>query len=135
MRSSTSLITPIQDINQALPCPCHLHLSTGRYPVIHTSSCSRCPIHFNLPCLTTSNPLYTQETTNPYCISYPSATPRKSISPSSVQSSPDFADLLSSSLRFQSHMSIQRQLLPSHSTEIPCCPSKGVPSECLRLGS
>ena len=28
---------------------------------------------------------------------------------------------------------IQCQLLPSHSPEIPCCPSKGVPSERLRL--
>ena len=28
---------------------------------------------------------------------------------------------------------IHRQLLPSHISEIPCCPSKGVPSERLRL--
>ena len=32
-----------------------------------------------------------------------------------------------------SHFVIQRQLLPSHSLEIPCRPSKGVPSERLRL--
>ena len=32
-----------------------------------------------------------------------------------------------------SHFVIQHQLLPSHSLEIPCRPSKGVPSECLRL--
>ena len=28
---------------------------------------------------------------------------------------------------------IHRQLLSSHSSEMPCRPSKGVPSECLRL--
>ena len=32
-----------------------------------------------------------------------------------------------------SHFVTQRQLLPSHSPEIPCRPSKGVPSERLRL--
>ena len=32
-----------------------------------------------------------------------------------------------------SHFVIQRQLLPSHSPKIPCHPSKGVPSERLRL--
>ena len=32
-----------------------------------------------------------------------------------------------------SHFVIQRQLLPSHSPEIPCRPYKGVPSERLRL--
>ena len=32
-----------------------------------------------------------------------------------------------------SHFVIQRQLLPSHSPEIPCRPSKGVPSVHLRL--
>ena len=32
-----------------------------------------------------------------------------------------------------SHFVIERQLLPSHSPEIPCRPSKGVPSESLRL--
>ena len=32
-----------------------------------------------------------------------------------------------------SHFVIQRQLLPPHSPEIPCRPSKGVPSERLRL--
>ena len=70
---------------------------------------SRCPNHLNLPHLTTSATLCT----NPHCISYPSATPRTSISPSSVPSSPDNADLLSSSPRFQSHMSM-------HSGHKPC---------------
>ena len=37
--------------------------------------------------------LYTQKTTNLHCVSYPSATPRTSISPSSIPSSPDYADL------------------------------------------
>ena len=32
-----------------------------------------------------------------------------------------------------SHFVIQRQLLPLHSPEIPCRPSKGVPPERLRL--
>ena len=50
---------------------------------------------------------------NPHCATYPSATSRTSISPSSFPSSPDFAGLLSSSLRFQSHMSI-------HSEHKPC---------------
>ena len=47
-----------------------------------------------------------KDCTNPHCTSYPSAIPRTFISPSSVPSYPDFADLLSSSPRFQSHMSI-----------------------------
>ena len=34
-----------------------------------------------------------------------------------------------------SHFVIQLQLLPSHSPEIPCRPSKGVPSERLRLAN
>ena len=54
-----------------------------------------------------------EDCTNPHCISYPSATPRTSISPSSIPSSPDSADLLSSSPRFQSHMSV-------HSGHKPC---------------
>ena len=74
-----------------------------------TLLCSRCPNHLNLPRLTTSAALCTPRTedcTNPYRASYPSATPHTSISPSSVLSSLEFADLLSSSSRFQSHMSI-----------------------------
>ena len=46
--------------------------------------------------------VHPEDCTNPHCVSYSSATPRTSISPSSVSSSPDFADLLSSSPRFQS---------------------------------
>ena len=37
---------------------------------------------------------HSEDCTNPHCASYPSATPRTSISPLSVPSSPDFADLL-----------------------------------------
>ena len=57
--------------------------------------------------------VHPEEYTNPHCVSYPSATPRTSISPSSILSSPDYADLLSSSPRFQSHMSM-------HSGYKPC---------------
>ena len=115
-------ILPIQAVNQALSChhphffpslpippltfrPCHLHLSTGRYPT-STLLRSKCPNHLNLPCLTT-------DCTNPHCVPYPSATPRTFISPSSVPSSPDFSDLLFSSPRFQSYMSM-------HSGHKPC---------------
>ena len=41
--------------------------------------------------------VHPKDCTNPHCVSYPSATLRTSISPSSVLSSPDFADSLSSS--------------------------------------
>ena len=44
-----------------------------------------------------------EDCTNPLCISSPSAIPHTSISPSSIPSSPDYADLLSSSPRFQFH--------------------------------
>ena len=40
-----------------------------------------------------------EDCTNPHCVSYHSATSHTSISPSSFSSSPNFADLLSSSLR------------------------------------
>ena len=52
-----------------------------------------------------SHSVHPKDCTNPHCVSYPSATLRTSISPSSTPSSPDYADFLSSSLRFQSHMS------------------------------
>ena len=35
---------------------CHLHISLGWHPIIHTL-CSICPNHLNLPCLTTSTTL------------------------------------------------------------------------------
>jgi hypothetical protein len=63
--------------------------------------------------------LYTQKT-SPHCISYPSATFRTSISPSSVPYSPDLAGLLSSPPRFQSHMSTQSGQKPSISF-LSCC--------------
>ena len=75
--------------------PCHHHIPFLR---------STCPNHLNLPCLTTSAPLSTSErlykSTLAHCASYPSATPRTSISPSSVPSSREFADLLSSSVLY-----------------------------------
>ena len=84
--------------------PLHLDPATSTFLQADTQSStllrSRCPNHLNLP----RHTLYTQ-TTNPHYVSYPSATPRTSISPSSILSSPDYADLLSSSCRFQSHMS------------------------------
>ena len=66
-----------------------------RYPIIHTHTFqmlkppqSATPHHIR-------HTLYTEKTTNPHCASYPSMTPCTSISPSSVPSSSDFADLLS----------------------------------------
>ena len=63
--------------------PCH-HISTGRHPIIST--------------LTQSSPLY-KSTLGFLSFSHI----RTSISPSSVPSSPDYADLLSLSHRFQFH--------------------------------
>ena len=111
--------------------PCHLHLSTCRYPIIHTPTCqmpkppqSAIPHHI---CHT----LYTQKTTNPHCISYPSYPSyiiilSYTIDTLNVNKTPHIhltiirsvlsrlhADLLSSSPRFQSHMSM-------HSGHEPC---------------
>ena len=63
--------------------------------------------------------VHPEDYTNPHCVFYPSATLRTSISPSSVQSSLDYADLLSSSPRFQSHMSMHSGLKPCIS--FPLC--------------
>ena len=86
--------------------PSHHHISTGQHPIISTLT-----LHMPKPPQSTtphhlSHTLNPQKTTNPHCAFYPSATPHTSISPSSAPFSPDFADLLSSSPRFQSHMSI-----------------------------
>ena len=92
--------------------PCHI--PTGRHPIISTLM-----LHMPKPPQSTS-PHHAprllsqpQKTTNPHWASYPSATLRTSISPSSILSSPDFADSLPSSPRFQSHM-------PTHSGHKPC---------------
>ena len=87
------------------PPPTFLQADTQSSPLLR----STCPNHLNLPCLTTSTTLPNPQKTvptNPHYIPYPSVTHHTSISPSSVPSSPNFADLLSSSPRFQSHMSI-----------------------------
>ena len=71
------------------------------------------------PGLTTSatHPLNPQNTVQIHtALSYPSATPHTSISPSSVPSSPDFAYLSLSSPRFQSQMSMHS----GHKPYIPC---------------
>ena len=102
------------DCRKSLPAPthtsrpCYHHIPTGRHPIISILMLHmpKAPNHLNLPCLTTSATLSTpKDCTNPHCASYPSAAPLTSISPSSVPSSPDFADLQPSSPRFQSHMS------------------------------
>ena len=85
--------------------PCHLHLSTCRHPIIHTLR-SRCPNH-----LKSATPrhihhlLYTQKTVQIHTAFSILQRHPTSISPSSTPSSPDYADFLSSSPRFQSHMS------------------------------
>ena len=63
--------------------------------------------------------VHPEDCTNPLCVFYPSATLRTSISPSSVPSSLDYADLLSSLPRIQSHMSMHSGLKPCIS--FPLC--------------
>ena len=87
------------------PTPHHLH---SYIPHAQTTS-----IHHALPPQPHSEPPINY--INPHCTSYPSATPCTSISPSSVPSSPDFADLKPSSPRSQSYMTIQ-------SGHKPCIP-------------
>ena len=83
--------------------PCHLHLSTGRHPIIPILT-----FHMPKSIYSASPPQprseHPENCTNPHCVSYPSATLRTSISPSSILSSPDSADLLSSLPRFQSYI-------------------------------
>ena len=94
--------------------PCHHHISTGRHPIIPT-------LTFHMPKPPQSTPphylidaLCTQKTVQIHtAFSYPSAKLCTSISPSSVPFSPDFADSLSSSPRFQSHMSMHSRHKPS----------------------
>ena len=107
-KPSSSISSFTHSLQVFLPLPAHLTPATTTFLQADTQSSpilrSTCPIHLNLPRLTTSATLSTpKDCTNPHCASYPSATPRTSISPSSVPSSPDFADLQP---RFQSHMSI-----------------------------
>ena len=78
----------IHTFSPSLPAPTrtshprHKQISTGRHPIILRSTC---PNHLNLPRLTTPATLWTpKDCINPHCVSYPSATPRKSISPSYV---------------------------------------------------
>ena len=121
-KPSTFMSSSTHSFQVFLFLPLHLAPATSTFLQADTQSStllrSRCPNHLNLPHLTTSATLcslycHPEECTNPHCVSYPSATPRTSFLPSSVPSSPDFADLLSSSPRFQSHMSI-------HSGHKPC---------------
>ena len=96
--------------------PCHLHFSTNWYPILPTLTLDRCPNHLNLPHLTTSATLCTPRRLWLYKSTlrfHPSTTHRRSISPSFVSFSPDYADLLPSSPRFKSHMSM-------HSRHRPC---------------
>ena len=72
--------------------PCHLYLSTGLYPILHTltikmpkSPQSATPHHLRH----TLYSVHPEDCTNPHCVSYPPATPRTSIS-SSVPSSPNY---------------------------------------------
>ena len=113
-------IPPIQDVNQALSCHYPHILSKSSFSSPYISPLAHPPFYRLIPshphsyapdAQTTSichasphppNSVHPEDCTNPNCISYPSATPRASISPSSVPSSPDYADLLSSSPRFQS---------------------------------
>ena len=121
---------PIQSVNPAHPYHSHiLSKSSCPYPHIsplpppHSYRLTPNHLHSYAPHAQTtsiyhasppqprSEPL--KDCTNQHCASYPSATPRTSISPSSVPSSPGFADLQPSSPRFQSYMSI-------HSGHKPC---------------
>ena len=86
--------------------PCHHHISTGWRSIIPT-------LMFHMPKPPQStlphhliDTVHQEDCTNPHCVSYPSVTLRTSVSPSSDPFSPDFADSLSSSPRFQSHMSM-----------------------------
>ena len=101
----------LQTFSSSLPIPppishpCHLHISTGRHPVIHTLMLqmskppqSATPHHIH-------HTVHPKDCTNPHCAFYPSATLRTSISPSSALSSPEYTDFQPSSPMFQSHMS------------------------------
>ena len=104
---SLSTHSPSFSIPPLTSRPCHLHLSTGRYPIIHTPRLQMLkPPQSTPPHCHASHSVHPENCTNPHCISYSSVTPRTSISPSSVPFSPNFADWLSSSPRFQSHMSM-----------------------------
>ena len=93
-------ISPLPPTHFYRPTPNHLH---SYAPHAQTTS-----IYQASPPQPRSEP--PKDYTNPHCASYPSAKPRTFISPSSVPSSPDFADLLSSLPRFHFHMPIHNTL-------------------------
>ena len=108
-KPSSSISSLTHSLQVFLPLPAHLTPATTTFLQADTQSSpllrSTCPNHLNLPRLTTSATLWTLKRL--YKIHTALSilqTPHTSISPSSVPSSPGFADLLSSSPRFQFHM-------------------------------
>ena len=87
-KPSSSISSFTHSLQVFLLLPAHLTPATITFLQADTQSLllrSTCPNHLNLPCLTTSATLSaTEDCTNHHCASYPSATPRTTISPSSV---------------------------------------------------
>ena len=94
---------PLLWLRHCLPPP-HSYRLTPNHLHSYTPHAQTTSIYHASPPQPRSQP--PKDCTNPHCASYPSATPCTSISPSSVPSSPDFADLQPSSPRSQSHMSM-----------------------------
>ena len=158
-KPSSSISSFTHSLQVFLPLPTHLTPATTTFLQADTQSSpllrSTCPNHLNLPRFTTSATLWIpKDCTNPHCASYPSATPHTSMHCQIICRSfqlflllEELSNIIYSCLLTLtvvqnlvwpnqlnvSHFVIQRQLLPSHSSEIPCLPSKGIPSERLRL--
>ena len=117
-KPSSSISSFTHSLQVFLPLPAHLTPATTTFLQADTqsspflrSTCQATSIYHALPPQPRSQS--PKNCTNPHCTSYPSATLRTSISPSSVTFSRDFADLQPSSPRLQSNMSI-------HSGHKPC---------------
>ena len=97
-KPSSSISSFTHSLQVFLPLPAHLTPATTTFLQADTQSS---PL-FNAPHAHTTSIYHAsppqpcsvppKDCTNPHCASYPAAAPRTSISPSSVPSSPDFAD-------------------------------------------
>ena len=104
-KPSTSISSFTHSYQVFLPLPTHLTPVTTTFLQAHTQSSpllrSTCPNYLNLLRLTTSATLCTPRRLYKSTLHFLSFSDTPCISPSSVPSSPDYADLPSSSPRFQ----------------------------------